>query len=116
MDTIERPQHIEKSGDTIMPIPGSSYSFSQENINKAPTKPGVYALLDSAIIIYYGKASKSIQNRLQRHFNGDEGLCTKGATHYKREETTTPVAREKELLAEYQNSSGQLPRCNDVMP
>ncbi len=99
-----------------MPIPGNKYAFSQKNISRTSTKPGVYALLDGSVIIYYGKASKSIQDRLQRHFNGDEGLCTKGATHYKREETTTPVAREKQLLTEYQNSNGQLPRCNDVMP
>lgn len=99
-----------------MPISGNNYAFSQKNIDNAPAKPGVYALLDGAVIIYYGKASKSIQDRLQRHFNGDEGPCTEGATQYRREENTSPVAREKELLMEYQNSNAQLPRCNDVMP
>ena len=113
---VETLARVATTGAAIMPIGGSTYTFSQKNISRASSNPGVYALLDGVEIIYYGRATKSIQDRLQDHFDGSAGSCTKGATGYKRQDHSNPVAREKALLTEYVNGNGRLPRCNDVMP
>ena len=102
-----------------MLISGDKYPFTDKNVNIAPQAHGVYALYDGNGTIYIGRASGqnvTIRSRLQDHKSGREGPCTQGATHYRREQTSQPVAREKKLLEEYQNQHGQLPRCNDVMP
>ena len=99
-----------------MPISGDSYPFTQDNVNKAPAQHGVYQLEEGSEITYIGRASGdgvTIRSRLQSHYRGDEGPCTKAATHYQREVTNRPIAREKELLDEYVRQHGRLPACND---
>lgn len=101
-----------------MPISGDKYPFTQENVDLAPTDQGVYALYDNDITIYIGRASETntIRSRLQAHKRGDEGSCTQSATHYRREVNRYPVTREQELLKEYKQTYGKLPRCNEIMP
>jgi excinuclease UvrABC nuclease subunit len=104
-----------------MPIVDTIYrDFSKENVDKSPDQPGVYALFIAQQggygLIYYGRAKVSIRQRLQRHFNGDEGPCTQSATHYMREPNSSPVSREKELLQEWFDKYGDLPDCNEQMP
>jgi len=99
-----------------MPISGDKYEFTAKNVNKAPEGHGVYALYDGDILIYYGRAAGdgvTIRSRLQSHYAGNEGSCTKGATHYRRETTNSPKHREKELLDEFEAKVGRLPRCNE---
>ncbi len=106
-------------GDWIMPITGDRYQTTDENVNAAPQVHGVYALYEGDITTYIGRAAGegvTIRSRLQDHKAGREGPCTAAATHYRREELSRPMARERELLEEYRNRYGQLPRCNDVMP
>ena len=81
-----------------MPVAGDGYRLSQENINKAPDKPGVYALYDGDQLIYYGSSGDSIRDRLQRHYDGGEGRCTQAASGYKREVCNNGLQRERELL------------------
>jgi excinuclease UvrABC nuclease subunit len=103
-----------------MPIGGEKYAFTKENVGNAPDEHGVYALYDNSTLIYIGRAAGkdvTISSRLQSHKSGDEGACTKNASHYKRETTSSPIGREKELVQEYKDSnSDELPRCNDVDP
>ena len=101
-----------------MPISGEKYPFTQENVDSSPTDKGVYALYDSDVTIYIGKGDgeNGIRARLQAHKRGDEGSCTKGAPHYRREVCDYPKTRELELLKEYIETYGKLPRCNTVMP
>ena len=99
-----------------MPIKGDFYAFNKQNVDRAPTKSGVYALYRNRELTYIGKASASIRSRLQDHHAGREGQCTKVSTQYKREVTSGAAAREKELLQEYLQQYGKLPLCNDVMP
>jgi excinuclease UvrABC nuclease subunit len=96
-----------------MPVSGDKYSFTQDNVNGSPDKPGVYALYDGNAVIYYGKAEASIRSRLQAHRRGDEGKCTQRATHYKREVCSNPKTREKSLLDAYKTANGKYPRCNE---
>jgi excinuclease UvrABC nuclease subunit len=102
----------------MMTISGDLYPFTQENVDVSPEDQGVYALYDNDVTIYIGKASQNdtIRKRLQAHKRGDEGKCTQSATHYRREVTNYATTREQELLREYKQSYGKLPRCNEVMP
>ena len=102
-----------------MSISGKLFSFTENNVNRAPAEHGVYQLYKDGVTIYIGRAAGegvTIRSRLQSHFRGDEGSCTKAATDYKREVTSKPVSRERELIDEYENKYGKLPRCNDVRP
>jgi len=101
-----------------MALSGSKYDFTQENVDKSPTEGGVYALYDDDVIIYIGKGDgeNGIRERLQAHKRGDEGDCTKNASHYRRETCPNPKVREGKLLEEYKSAYDRLPRCNDVIP
>jgi excinuclease UvrABC nuclease subunit len=99
-----------------MPKSGDKFAFSKDNVDKAPTEHGVYALYDGDELIYYGRAAGdgvTIRSRLQSHQAGNEGSCTKKATTYRRETTERPKAREIELLQEFENKHRTLPRCNE---
>ncbi len=99
-----------------MPITGDKYAFTESNVNDAPAEHGVYALYDGDVTIYIGRASGdgvTIRSRLQSHYRGDEGPCTEAATNYRREVTSRPIARESDLLDEFEENYGELPRCND---
>ncbi|NIM48258.1 MAG: GIY-YIG nuclease family protein [Gemmatimonadales bacterium] len=98
-----------------MPIANPFHPFDGAGIAKAPEVPGVYQL-ETTEVVYIGKATASIRDRLQAHNRGDEGPCTRNATWYRCEPHPNPAARERQLLGEYQSSHGSLPRCNDVMP
>ncbi len=94
------------------------YTFSWENVNNAPLAAGVYILYVGAETIYIGRAkgtSETIRSRLSdhKHGRGRNGACTKVASLYSREVTTSPVSREKELQQSYVRQHGKLPRCND---
>lgn len=102
-----------------MPISGDQYPFTQQNVDSAPNEAGVYQLIQNGTTIYFGRAmggSTTIRTRLQDHYAGREGRCTQQATHYKREACSNPASRERELLQEFKNAYGKLPRCNEVMP
>ena len=99
-----------------MPITGSLHAFTEANVDKAPTEHGVYQLYENDVTTYIGRAAGegvTIRSRLQSHYRGDEGPCTEAATTYKREVTSQPPSREQELLEEYEEEHGGLPRCNE---
>ncbi len=101
-----------------MALSGDKRSFTKENVDNSPTADGVYALYDDGVTIYIGKGDgeNGIRARLQAHKRGDEGSCTKNASHYRRETCSNPTTKEKALLQEYKDANGKLPRCNDIMP
>ena len=101
-----------------MAISGDRFTFTQENVDKSPTGKGVYALYDENVTIYIGKGDgeDGIRERLQAHKRGDEGSCTKNASHYRREVCSNPTTRERQELEAYKKANDKLPRCNDVMP
>ncbi|HEY1720033.1 MAG TPA: hypothetical protein VGG27_02220 [Magnetospirillaceae bacterium] len=98
-----------------MPIGGEKYEFTQKNVDESPASGGVYCFYADNALIYYGSApggASTIRARLKSHFMGVEGGCTEAATHYKREACNNPAEREKELLVEFRERHGRLPRCN----
>ena len=92
------------------------YHFTQENVDRSPTVPGVYELYKNGTLIYIGMSETSIRSRLQAHFAGREGACTQAATDYRREPTKATDARsvESALLREYKKAAGKPPKCNEA--
>lgn len=100
-------------------LAGDRFEFTKKNVDASPEKHGVYQLEDGSAVIYVGRASGigvTIRSRLQSHQAGNDGPCTKGASHYRREETETAISREKELLEEYKKTHGRYPHCNEQAP
>ena len=99
-----------------MTIGGETCIFSALGTGIAAEAHGVYALYDMGELIYIGRADGegvTIRSRLRSHLRGDEGPCTKAATHFRQEPHFYPVSREKELIDEHLLSFKQLPKCND---
>ena len=100
-----------------MQISGELRPFSEDDIDHAPEEAGVYALYREDSLIYIGRAEgglsmTTIRARLKNHQAGRFGPLTKAATHFRCEVRCDPVARERELLREYERLHGQLPCCN----
>lgn len=91
--------------------PARRYRFSRVVIAGAPAEPGVYTLWQGEEIIYYGRAQgqATIRSRLLDHLHAGVG-----ATHYGWEISRDPAAREGELLREYRQAFGRLPRLNEA--
>lgn len=85
------------------------YKFHRIVLAGAPSEPGVYALWQEDELIYYGRAfgGATLRSRLMEHY--ENGVR---ATHYSWEISRAPVERESELLREYQETFGRLPRLN----
>jgi hypothetical protein len=85
------------------------YNFNRIVLSGAPAEPGVYALWHGEEVIYYGRAfnGATIRSRLLEHYERRTP-----ATHYSWEVSHEPAARELELLREYQELYGRLPRLN----
>src|SRR5688572_33507788 len=97
-----------------MPIASPRYAFTQTMVSGAPNDPGVFVLWEDDELIYYGHArggSMTIQSCLREHL-ARTLACTEKATHYGREISANPPAREAELLREFERANRKLPRCN----
>lgn len=90
-----------------MAISGDKYSFTQENVDRSSTQNGIYALYDGNETIYIGRGDgeNGIRARLQAHKRGDEGSCTKYATHYRREITSYTFIKRTSALVIFASSS-----------
>lgn len=91
------------------PEPSRRYKFHRIVLAGAPDEAGVYALWQGEELIYYGRAhgEATIRSRLLEHFGNVD------ATHYSWEIAREPASRESELLREYQETFGRLPRLNE---
>jgi hypothetical protein len=101
-----------------MSISGGRYKFNQKNVDKSPSKAGVFALYEGAKLILIGQASGgklTVRTCLQGLHAGKDANGIAKATHYRREVTSSPAKREKELLDEYRERHQELPRCNAEM-
>ena len=100
-----------------MTLQGERYRFSDDDIAHAPERSGIYVLYNGPQIIFIGKATgkSTIKSKLQSHKRGNEGPCTRHATHFVREISPSPANREHDLLQEYKNLYLRLPACNEIM-
>jgi len=100
-----------------MPITGDKRTATA--MGDAPRQAGVYVLYENHMLIYIGAAlgtESTLQDRLREHKSGNKGPCTKWFTHYACEITDAEMSRQRELLQEYSNRYGRLPRCNYEIP
>ena len=90
---------------------GRRYRFSRVVIAGAPLEPGVYTLWRHEEVIYYGRAQgeATLRSRLLEQL--ESGVQ---ATHYSWEISRQPAARESELLREFRQAYGRLPRLNEA--
>jgi len=90
---------------------GRRYNFNRMVIAGAPNEPGVYTLWQGEEVIYYGRAQgeATIRIRLMEHYRE-----AAGATHYSWEISRLPAARESELLEQFKQAFGRLPRLNEA--
>ncbi len=100
-------------------INGNLQVFSREGVDQAPDEPGVYGLYQGDDLIYIGRAEGGlsitiIRARLKSYCEGHRGPNTEHATHYRREVSRDPVARQRKLLQEYEQQYGRLSRCNTI--
>lgn len=84
--------------------------FNAGSVSGVHVSSGVYALIEGGSTIYYGMSESNVAARLRTHLHES---CTKSAERFVVEVTSTPRAREKELLQEFLDRTGGLPRCND---
>ena len=84
-----------------MPIVEPLFRFTAAIVQGAPENPGVLALWHRSEMIYLARAA-SIRQRLQE------------ATHYSWELSLRPGPREADLLEQYRERHGRLPRCNEA--
>lgn len=95
--------------------PERRYRFNRVVIAGAPDEPGVYALWQGDEVIYYGRAlgrgsgRSTLRARLIEHY-----AAGVPATHYSWEISREPAARESELLREFKEAFGRLPRLNEA--
>ena len=85
-------------------------SFKKENIDRVPSKAGVYFLGSEHETTYIG-ASNNIQERLKEHLNSSDS-CIKSTVSFCYHETLFPEAEEEKQLTAFQFEHGRLPICN----
>lgn len=96
-----------------MPISGRLYYWG-DKAKCVPEEPGVYAFYNAdERLIYLGKSAnlrKEFTNHLEENVRNDS--CIRETKYYKREFTSEQEDRVKELLEEYTQEHGELPKCN----
>lgn len=96
-----------------MPISGKMYVWG-ERAKHVPEGSGVYAFYNEAkVLIYIGESTnlrEKFAHYLETNFSDDPRK--RETRYYKREFTSNPEDRMKELLDEYRQKHGELPRCN----
>jgi hypothetical protein len=102
-----------------MPIIRPNIVFNATSVATAPQSTGVYALLEmmgrtQAGIVFYGKAEspQTLRGELTIHLGGSALAKRSNITHFIYEETSTPDARCRALLAEMLDVAKVLPREN----
>jgi hypothetical protein len=96
-----------------MPISGKLYVW-EERAKYVSEEPGIYGLYDeSNTLIYLGK-SENLQKTFTKLLDGtfSDDKCKEKTKFYKREFTSTPEERIKELLEEYKKTHGAPPKYN----
>jgi hypothetical protein len=107
--TVERAYNPREDP---MPINDRSFKLlTARNVGRSPRKRGVYALYEHRRLVFLGQAEgreDTIRSRLREHL----ATVRKGVLRYKREASTSPAVRLKQLIGEYVERHGRLPALN----
>jgi len=96
-----------------MPISGKMYVWG-DGAKHVPDEPGVYTLYDEEKTLLYIGESTNIRERFTNylHTNFSSDPRKRETKYYMREFTSKQKDRMEELLDEYRQEHGGLPRCN----
>ena len=88
-------------------------NLTPEHVRETPDVQGVYTLWDGAECVYIGHTPRniSLRDRLRKLFE----LQQQGAielSHFTWETTPTPKTREAELVSQFVEKQGKVPRYN----
>jgi len=77
-------------------------------------KPGVYTLYDKNKDVIYIGESENLQQRFSKYVdtNFENDDCKQKTSSYQREFAENPKERKRQLLDDFKNRNGKLPRCN----
>lgn len=102
-----------------MSIIGRRWSFTPTVVSGAPETSGVFALFEGDRLVYYGSTvpGGTLRSALVEHLRRarPEDSPTHDVTHYAWEIVAMPELRELDLLREFHDAHGRVPRCNQVM-
>ncbi len=96
-----------------MPISGKMYVWNDRAKNVSE-ESGVYAFYDENRFLIYIGQSMNLRERFAHYLKTDfsKDPRKRETEYYKREPTSKPENRMKELLDEHRQKYGELPRCN----
>jgi hypothetical protein len=102
-----------------MSIIGRRWSFTPTVVSGAPESSGVFALFEGDKLVYYGATvpGGTLRGALVEHLRRarPEESPTHEVTHYAWEIVAMPELRELDLLREYHEAHGRVPRYNQTM-
>jgi hypothetical protein len=95
------------------------WSFTPTVVSGAPETSGVFALFEGDTLVYYGATAPggTLRSALAEHLRRSrlEESPIHQVTHYAWEIVAMPELRELDLLREFHEAHGRVPRCNQVM-
>ncbi len=98
---------------------GRRWSFTPTVVSGAPETSGVFALFEGERLVYYGSTlpGSTLRSALSQHLRRarPDDAPTHDVTHYSWEIISLPELRELELLREFYERHGRVPRCNQLM-
>jgi hypothetical protein len=98
-----------------MPLWSRKWPFLGYTIESAPLDAGVYGLWQEGELIYIGASdgtTSSLRSRLLEHFAELGKAGTPSPDHYSWELSDNPHARQQEVLRQFVDKYGQMPKFN----
>jgi hypothetical protein len=97
-----------------MPIWSRGWPFLDYTIEAAPLDRGVFGLWKAEELLFVGATNEgaSIRQCLVEHFKGVHGEESRTADHYSWEVASNPEQRKSEVLQQYRQLHGRMPRLN----
>lgn len=97
-----------------MPIWSRRWPFLDYTVEAAPLDKGVFGLWKNSELVFIGATDSdgSIRKSLTAHQSGEHGKESQQADHYSWEVANDPMARQKEVLEQYERTHGRRPRLN----
>jgi excinuclease UvrABC nuclease subunit len=77
-------------------------------------KPGVYVLYDKNLEVIYIGGSENLQKTFEKYVTQDfeDNPCKQKTHTYQRTFVENPKEKQKQMLEDYKNEHGSIPRCN----
>ena len=95
---------------------GTWWSFTEALVGKEYDEPGVYELGDESHKVIYIGSTSVVRIRMTEHQSGCGGSCTRSASYYRVDYTSSYRSEERRRYDAYVRANGRQPRCNAKRP